>query len=819
MPSISKHKPVYLLVIFMAGLTGLVYQILWIREFTLLFGVHIYSLSTVVATFMGGLAFGSYLFGKIADRYPTKCGLIFFLIQALLGVFAMVFGVLLGWLSDLFVFSSRTFDLSIHAVNFIRPLFAAILLLFPTTLMGGVIPLASRLFVSNTGETGKKVSMIYFVNNAGAVVGSLMAGFVLVAAFGMQTTFRIAAMINFVIGVIGLIFYFTGRNRKVDPVPSATDFAASDRTIPVSVRQMKIALWVFGIEGFTTLAYQVLWTRLMISFSFEKTIYFTTIIITSFILGLALGGLFFYYIESRIRNLFRFLGTIEVLAGLSSLALFILFNRMAPAMVASRPELSGWWALAFREYAFVMALLLIPTFFTGMTFPLITKMYTRKLSHVGSRVGIAGMLDTAGAIAGSLLAAFVMLPLLGIYMSFMLVVVINIIIGLVVYHQSLRGQYGLMIKMAIPLVLVVMVMIFPPAAYQRLQDQFHPDDKIVFRREGVAATVQVNSEPSGHLALVINGAKTAFTNDDDLRVHKMLAYLPHVINRDAESAYVIGFGMGVTAATLAELSLERIKVADICPELLETAQFFIPYNRDIVSNPKFTFMAEDGRSYLLRTAEKFDLITSNAVHARLNANLYTREFYELTAQRLNPGGIMAQWVPTNWLTADEFRALIAAFTDVFDYSRLWFINKEHVILTGATRPNSIIYSNIEDIYRNSGHRHDLSGVGISSPQEFAARLLLSHDDLRDFADGPLSNTDDLPIVEFSRETNLQPNLTILEAFSQIQPDFKNEFIFPDYPTEMPENNILEVIKAENRLFRSYLQDNVNNHGRNESQTR
>lgn len=813
MPSLSKHKPVYLLVIFFAGLTSLVYQILWIREFTLLFGVHIYSLSTVVATFMGGLAFGSYLFGKIADRYPNGSGLIFFLIQLLLGVFAMFFGVLLGWLSNLFVFTSQTFDLSIHAVNVIRPMFAAILLLLPTTLMGGVIPVASRLFVSNAGETGKKVSMIYFVSNAGAVAGSLLAGFVLVAVFGMQTTYRIAAVINFLIGVTGLFFYFTSKSRVVDTTSISVEGAITDRSIPVSERQMKIALWVFGIEGFTTLAYQVLWTRLMISFSFEKTIYFTTIIITSFILGLALGGLFFYYIESRIRNLFRFLGTIEVLAGLSSLALFILFNHMAPAIVASRAEISGWWSIVFREYAFVMSLLLIPTFFTGMTFPLISKMYTRKLSHVGSRVGIAGMLDTAGSIAGSLLAAFVMLPVLGIYYSFVVVVAVNVVIGLFVYHHSLRGSRSLVVKLGIPLTLAAMILFFPPAAYERLQDQFHTNDKTVFRIEGVAATVQVNKQPSGHMALAINGAKTAFTSDDDLRVHKMLAYLPHVLNPEAESAYVIGFGMGVTAATLAQLPAERIKVADLCPELLETAHFFRPFNNDIISNPKFTFVAEDGRSYLLRSREKFDLITSNAVHPRLNANLYTREFYALAAQRLNPGGIMAQWIPVNWLAADEFRALITAFTDVFDHSRLWFVTGGHVILTGATHPSSLIYANIENVYRNSYHLHALSGVGVSSPQAFGAKLFLSGDDLRNFADGPLSNTDDLPVVEFSRETDPNPNPAILEALSIVQPDFRKEIIFPAHYNEITENKILEEIMSENRLFRSYLHGVVKTHDR------
>jgi spermidine synthase len=444
-----RSKPsrrIYLVVLFLSGLTSLIYQVLWIREFSLFFGVHVYSVSTVLAAFMGGLALGSLLFGKLADKYPGKAYIMFFLVQIGLGAFALIFGILLSTLSGLYVNITRAFELSITLQNLIRPLFGFLLLVIPSTLMGGVIPVASRLFVSETSQVGSRVSLIYFVNNLGAVAGCFLSGFILVALLGTKGSFHLASAINFLCGAIGLL-YFTGykKHRQSDGVapdeinPGNASVSSGDElTSSYPDKLIHIALWVFALEGFTTLAYEVLWTRMMVEFSFEKTIYFTTIVIMSFILGLTIGGYIFHRIEGRIRNLFRFLGLIQVFAGLSSLVLFIVFNRIAPEMISARSEITSWWSVALREYGFMIVILSIPTIFTGMSFPLISKLYTQKMAHLGSRVGLAGMLDTIASIGGSLVAGFIMLPILGVYVSFMMVVAMNLVLGLVVFHYDVQ---------------------------------------------------------------------------------------------------------------------------------------------------------------------------------------------------------------------------------------------------------------------------------------------------------------------------------------------------------------------------------------------
>ena len=829
-----------LAVLFLSGVTSLIYQILWIREYSLFFGVHVYSVSTVLAAFMGGLALGSYVFGRLADRFSGRVAVILFLIQVLLGVFALAFSGLLGMMSDLFVWFIREYDLSVTAMNLIRPVLGFTLLIIPSSLMGGVIPVASRMFIERPEQTGARVSLIYLVNNFGAVAGCFLSGFVLVALFGTKITFMMAAVVNLFLGMGGLVyaFYwrkgvakdadrpaeaFQGKSPGLLTHPTREEKIKADgmdddrdRLPAYSDRVIRLALWVFGIEGFTTLAYEVLWTRMLVEFSFEKTIYFTTMVIMSFILGLALGGLVFRLIESRIKNLFRFLGTIQVLAGLSSLGLFVLFNHLAPGMIRERLVLQSWWQIAIREYGLIMVMLTIPTLFTGMSFPLISKMLTRRLSHVGSKVGLAGMLDTVGSIGGSLVAGFLLMPLLGIHLSFMIIVGINLVLGLVVYNhrQAAMGLAGRWLAVSLPAVLLAVILAFPPYAYFQLRTQYYPGEKLLFYKEGVAATVSVHEQRDSHLALVINGSKTAYANIEDLRVHKMLAYLPYIFKPEAKTANVIGFGTGVTTSTLLHmLSFDEVRIADICPELLESAVIFSAFNRRVIEHPRFDFMVEDGRSYLLRTNRRYDIISSNAIHARLNANLYTRDFYELCLDRMTPGGLMCQWMPTNWLTNEEFRSLIRAFTDVFEDSQIWFGSRGHLLLVGSNQPMEVDYSTLEWLYRQPGVMMDLSSVDIFTPHHFASRLLLTGEALDAYVAGARVNTDDLPIVEFSRETNLIPNPQALfemaEAAESIAPHIGfSVMVDPDERAL-----ILEVIEFENQMIRDYLRRFADAYGR------
>lgn len=798
----------------------MVYQILWIREYALFFGVHIHSLGTVLAAFMSGLALGSYVFGRIADKYYNRTVLFFFIIQFALGLFAILFSFFLTGLVDVFVLIARKFELQTAAINLIRPVFGFLLLLFPASLIGGVIPLASKIFIGDSREVGSKLSLIYFINNLGAVFGCLLAGFVLVATFGTQISFYFAACLNFFAGLALLVWHYFIRTKQSLVFP--VDLSENKRLIGgqlsenpndiYSDKVVRVALLVFSIEGFITIAYQVFWTRMLIEFSFEKTIYFTTIVIMSFILGLSFGGLIFYHIEKRVRNLFYFFGLLQVMAAFSTLMLFFIFNKVAPEIISQRQQLSHYTALVLREYGFIVLLLSIPALFTGMTFPLVSKIYTKNLKHIGSRIGITSMLDTLGSIVGSLVATFLLLPWLGVYYAFLLIAGIHLILGMVVFNVNINTRKTWVYNISLPILMLLAIMFFPHSQYTALQDDLYRGDKTIFYKEGVAATVRVNLQPGGHYALVINGAKTAFTNDDDLLVHKMLACLPYVLNPQAESANVIGFGMGVTAATLAGLNLNSIQVADICPELLSAAHIFSPFNNGIINKTGFVFIPEDGRSYLLRTNQTFDIITSNAVHARLNANLYTREFYELCKTRLNPSGVIAQWMPTNWLTASEFKSLVKAFTEVFEDAHLWHVTRGHVIITAGVDPLSIDYRNIENLFRDRHMMQKLASVGLTTPQAFVSNLLMAGDDLRSFAKGPLVNTDNLPIVEFSREIDLKPNATILEAFSNAEFDFKNKIILPDYPEDLQQTFILDVIYAENRLIKQSLEAFVFTYG-------
>jgi len=210
------------------------------------------------------------------------------------------------------------------------------------------------------------------------------------------------------------------------------------------------------------------------------------------------------------------------------------------------------------------------------------------------------------------------------------------------------------------------------------------DDRILYFKEGPGATVSVPQSAEGVMALVINGTATAFTDYSDLRVHRMLGYLPYLLSRNPKKALVVGLGMGVTSQSLIQPDVDEVDCAEICPQVVgATSSIFARYNGNVVSEPKFHLYIDDGRSFIIRTRKKYDIITSNAIHSRMSINIYTKDYYELCRKKLTENGIMCQWMPTNWMSLWEFKSLLRAFTDVFPNASVWIINAYHAVLVGS----------------------------------------------------------------------------------------------------------------------------------------
>lgn len=750
--SLSRLQSVLLLVFFFSGASALLYQTVWIRKFGLVFGVDVFATSTVLTAFMAGLALGNLLFGKLVDRQKSALKL-FVLLEIGIGVFALLFPITFQWLDSIYVGLHRTLSLGFYATQIYRFFIAFFFLLIPTTLMGGTLPVITKVFVKKLKSLGWNIGSLYSVNNLGALIGCFLAGFILMRTVGLQNTIFIGAGLNLLNAfIVFLMWRFSALEKANDVSDSNVDDAPKGEPLPNGI--IRFILWAFAIEGFTTLAYEVIWTRILLGFSYDKSIYFYTTVILSFIFGLSLGSILIAKITDKKKNLFILFGSIEVLIGLLAILLLSFFSELAEVLNTWRQSYSkNWWSSLGREYLLFFLVMSIPTTLMGMTFPIVGKICTPQLKRLGTRIGEIGFLDTVGSIFGAFAAGFILIPAFGVIKAVVFSAVINIIIGLIavlIYPKTSPKVKGGFIGASVA-IFVVLIIFLPDKTYFQHWQTKRLGDRLLYYHEGADATVAVAQHNDGIKFLSINGSVTAFANYGDKRVHKMLGYLPYFVHENPKNALVIGLGMGITAQSLLLPEIEHVDCVEINRGVVDAAAgYFADENQNVLADDRLSLIIDDGRSFLGTTDKQYDIITSNAVHARLSGSLYTKEFYEICKERLTPNGVMCQWTSTNWLTPQEFASLITAFRASFPHTSLWLVNAGHLLIIGS--PNALAFnvSNLEKKFLHPKVHDDLNAYMLDSPEALLAHFVADEKQIPSLVQNAPLNTDDLPIAEFSR---------------------------------------------------------------------
>ena len=794
------------LIIFLSGFSALILQIVWIRDFSLLFGTHLLSTSTVLTVFMAGLSVGALVFGKLSDRVLNPA-LLLLLIQGGIAVFALAFHPLYEGVTTIYGEINRSGGWLSGYPDLTRFILSALVLILPATLMGGTLPVIIRLYTGNLEQIGKKVGSLYALNNAGALGGGLLAGFFLVRILGSSGTEFIAAGIN-TINVILIVMFFPVL-RAGEPIYFRNEKASPGEPGSGAVGKVLAAvLAVTAIEGFTMMVYEILWTRTMLEFSYDKSAYVYTVVILGTLTGLSAGSILSGKRIDAWKNLVLKFSLVEYLAGVAAWAVFLGFSFLAPHIFNARLGNASWIRVSGQEYIVFFIITAIPAFFMGISYPLAGRIINRIAGRLGTRMGLLSFTDTAGSVAGPAVAGFIMLRYLDIYTSFLLCVLLNLGSALILVRidKIITAGKKLTLSMVVPVTILLVVILFPRSAYYMNKTALYPGERIVDIREGISATVAVTELPSKYMALSINGAKTAFTNPEDQRVHKMLAYLPWFFNPTARDAAVIGYGLGITTRCLAELGIHT-DVAELSPEVLSlSAEHFGYLNHGLIANGNTKVFVEDGRSMLQRSTKKYDIITTNAVHPRLGPNLYSEDFYRLCSQRLTDSGTICQWIPTNWMSAGEFRSLIHAFTNVFPNPELWYVNRSHMLLTGSRVNPEISYSRFRELFYRPEIFNELTEVDLREVNDILAGFFTGGEKLRQWASASSPDTDDKPVIGYSFVTDPRPNLEILGWIINERADFEKRITFPDTMPAGEKDNVLQRVNFIHREHIGYLRN-------------
>ncbi len=742
-----KKRNLIILIFLLSGMAGLVYEVVWVRLLTLIFGTSTYAVSTVLFSFMLGLALGSYLLGKKIDsvRSPLR---VYAALEIGIGLYAIFVPYIISAVNSAYL---SAFDENISSPLFYtlaRFGFSMLVLLIPTTLMGGTLPVLSRYFVRGLGSVGWDVGILYTINTLGAVAGVLLAGFYLEATYGVQASIYIAAAVNISIGIVALLLA-----RREQPFVSLAEPAAV--SLPVTAVSgsvnLRVIAWVFAISGFCALGYEVIWFRALLLVLHNNT-YVFSIMLATFLTGLTLGSYFVARMLDTNRNWVVILAWIEVAIGVVSALTFPLFIdfhnttfldwRYALSTSFEKITLAGFFLSGL--------IMLVPTLLMGAALPIVNKLCINDMSAVGRRIGVLYALNTLGAVIGSFVIGFLLIPYIGFVRSGVVLAVVNVLAGLMIMTQDRRGSvyvkrftYGA----GAALVLLALGVLVKGEWLTSNHISMSNGMTTLYYKEGPASTVTVVERGKVRAAFV-NGNIVVGSTAGALQTVRLLGHLPLIMRPNSSSVAVVGFGMGVTTHSVAQHNLERIDVIEIAPEILDAAHFFRKLNQDVLKDPRLNVVLEDGRNYLLRTRKHYDVITADPVHPILGSgNLYTREYYLQCYDRLSEDGILVQYVPMHLLGDKEFRALINTFVSVFEHSSLWYSHTDLVIM-GMKKPQRFDYALIEEKLRQPAVNADLALSNLGSPMKLLGRLLLGENEIKRFVAGAEINTDDHPFIEF-----------------------------------------------------------------------
>ncbi len=801
---------------FLSGMAGLIYQVVWTKLLALTFGVTVLAVSTVLTCFFGGLALGSFLGGRWVDKRPD--GFKWYgTAEVLIGVYAIAFLPLLGINNSIYAYIARGSSFGIYGLTLLKFILSAILLFMPTLLMGATLPILSKAIARSHGSFARDIGWLYGANTVGAVAGAVLTAFFLIPNFGIKAIIHSAGALNIFIGVSAILL---GRLRlEAGTVKEAS--APSIFVDPLPRWFTLLLLLSFGVLGFTGLAYEIMWTRVL-GFVLTGTVYAFATVLAVFLSGIAAGSFLLARLPDRMRpgRLITVFSAIVALIGLSSIGLIILYDRLPSfGFYHKLGSTQSWNEFVFLNFLIPFLTLIVPTFLFGGAFPFACRLYARKKDDAGKRIGNIYSINTVGGILGSFAGGFILIPLLGVQKSIVLLGVMNIISGsLLAAFNPFAGR----LKYALPAIpaaaAFILILLLPNDMSLTLHKSLlSRGEEIVFYREGTAATVMIAERPGRDLntsnkRLWVNGNRATAAFYEGLQINRFQGVLPMVLHPDPKDVLVICFGSGTTFGTLSQFPVNKVDNVEIARTVIEGAPHFNKENMDVLHNPKSRINIDDGRSFLEATSKKFDVITEEPMHPSLAGvvNLYTKEYYELAKSHLKEGGIMSQWIPLYNLSIEDVRIMVRTFQSVFPHTTVWIANTD-IFMIGSPEVTYIDFSRLIDRLSLPNVRELLKPIDLEDPYEFLNTFLMNEVKVREYAGDAAIMTDDMPIIEFTGPKSLNVNTispNIAELLKYREPVTPYLKIGPnDRPEEV--RKILGVKFAsgrENLIGRAYFAD-------------
>ena len=735
-----RYMPALLLLFVLSGCAALVYEVVWFQLLQLVIGSSVVSLAVLLGTFMGGMCLGSFLLPRYVSsrEHPLR---VYAYMEIGIGVLGLLILFGMPVLSSIYIAWGGS---GVGGLIF-RALAASICLLPPTILMGATLPAMSR-WVETSPQGVAWLGYFYGGNTGGAVIGSLLAGFYLLRVHDMAVATYVAVALNLVVGALAML------------VARATPYEAP--AAPKAKAQVAAGAWsvyvAIAISGATALASQVIWTRTL-SLLFGATVYTFSLILAVFLFGIGIGSSVGSMLARSLERPRIALGWVQMLLcgaigwAAYTLALSLPFWPIDPSI-----SMSPWYNFPL-DLARAFWVVLPASILWGASFPLALASVAAKGQDPARLVGGVYAANTVGAIVGALGGSLIMVTWLGTQHSQQALIILSGLAALLVLEpltstaeagrprSAWAGTLPIVIGAVVAALLARNVPPLPKllVAYGRYAaTRSHQDIDVIYMGEGWNASVAVTRLPGGVLNYHNAGKVQASSEPQDMRLQRMLGHLTTIITKNpTKKVLVIGCGAGVTAGAVSiDPYLEHETIAEIeplVPSVVST--YFGDHNFNVIKNPKVRVQLDDARHYLMTTKEKFDAITSDPLDPWVKgaAMLYTREFFEIVKEHLNPGGVVTLFVQLYESNTAAVKSEIATFMEAF--------------------PNGIVWGNTQD-----GRGYDLVLMGTVEP------LQINVDEIQAKLDRP----EYAPVKQSLSEVGLFSAVDLFSTFAGRGPDLK-----------------------------------------------
>lgn len=764
-----------------------------------------FAVSIILTVFMAGLGLGSYLSGRYLHRInnPKHLVRLYGLLELGIAGFALLIPLLLHFSTPLYSLLYNHFFDNFWLYSLATFAGCAIIFTLPVVFMGATLPVLSRFYVSHLSHMGTHTGRLYGINTLGAAAGALVCGFWLIDFLGVWETLALAIAIN---ALIGLACLYAAKSTASSKQTAKLNSKPETATTANDIWMSRGVLIIFAVSGFTAMACEVIWTKLL-ALIVGPTIYSFTVVLVTFILGLAVGSIIFGWLADKTGKPFKLLIITQIIAALSVLFISQLLGDSQLFFAKLILEFKdNFTQLNVAKSCVLFIFMLLPTLCFGAAFPLVGKIYTRSVSGVGKSIGNAYAINTIGSVLGSFSAGFLLIPLLGKEQSLSLVVALQLVTVFIIGSSLIWREHKPLFSISIlatPVLIGLFLTFHLPSwdhsllsvgKYQRfdtvqsrienatwltslfdgtniLQDEHNGE--LVFYGDGIGGFTTVMKYPDvmgEYSYTLLNSGKPDASSRGDMNTQTLSAHIPMLFHENASSVMILGLASGVTAGEVLHYPVKHLDIVDINQQVVKASQFFTKWNNHVLIDPRASIIVQDARAHLNLTHRTYDVIISEPSNPWMAglATLFTEDFFTIAKNRLNKNGIFVQFMHSYQMDWPTFSLVGRTFAKTFQNNLMLVTspdkNGSDFLFIGFNGKDKL---KLENAVKNLVYAKKSTNVVLSEPKNIF-QLIISEDLNKTFADGPI-NSDNYPLLEYAApRTMYQQDPAIAENLKKMR---------------------------------------------------